>query len=47
MTLKDIKAEELLPEKGATGVVSGSVDISGTLGDPFVSGEAHVKDGQY
>ena len=47
VTLKDIKAEELLPEKGATGVVSGSVDISGTMGDPFVSGEAHVKDGQY
>lgn len=47
VNLMDVKTEELLAEEGITAVVAGGVDISGTMGNPFVSGEITVKDGQY
>ncbi len=47
VTLQDIDINKLMPEEAAAGVVSGTVSLSGTMNNPFISGELLVKNGQY
>ena len=47
VTLQDVDLQKLLPEEPAAGRVSGAVSLSGTVGNPFISGELQVKNGAY
>ena len=47
LSLSDVEIEKILEGYEAAGRVSGTIDISGTTSNPFISGEATVKKGHY
>ncbi len=47
LTLSDVEIEKLVSDYDVSGRVSGTVDLSGTLSQPFVSGEVTAKKGHY
>ncbi len=47
VTLHKVDVEKLLPDQAVSGSVTGDVSLSGTLGNPFASGELMVTDGAY
>ena len=47
VSLDKVQVGKLLPEEAVQGQVSGSLSLSGTLSQPFASGELMVRDGAY
>lgn len=47
ISLQKVDVAKLLPEESVAGEVTGSVSLSGTVSNPFISGELMVRNGAY